>query len=50
MKSSILKDDRGNSLTGRSKRNFPLPIFQKEPMGWINEFTYYYSIQATSED
>jgi len=25
---------------GRSKRNIPLPVFQNEPMGRINEFTY----------
>jgi len=28
------------TLSGRSKRNIPLPVFQKEPMGRINEFTY----------
>jgi hypothetical protein len=28
------------TLSGRNKRNFPLSIFQKEPMGRINEFTY----------
>jgi len=27
-------------ITGRNKRNFPLPIFQDGPMGRINEFTY----------
>jgi len=29
-----------NSITGSTKRNFPLPIFQNEPMGRINEYTY----------
>jgi hypothetical protein len=29
-----------NNISGRSKRNFPLPIFQNEPMGRINEHTY----------
>jgi len=28
------------SLSGRSKRNIPLPIFKNEPMGRKNEYTY----------
>jgi hypothetical protein len=34
---------------GRNKRNFHLPIFQKEPMGRINEFTYEELNQSTVE-
>jgi len=40
LKCYILEEDDENKITGRNKRNFPLPIFQKEPMGRINEFTY----------
>jgi hypothetical protein len=28
------------TLSGRSKRNIPLPIFKNEPMGKNNEYTY----------
>jgi len=27
-------------ISGRSKRNIPLPIFKNEPMGRNNEYTY----------
>jgi hypothetical protein len=29
-----------NTITGRSKRNKPLPILKNEPMGRNNEYTY----------
>jgi hypothetical protein len=28
------------TLSGRSKRNIPLPIFKNEPMGRTNDFTW----------
>jgi hypothetical protein len=28
------------AISGKSKRNIPLPIFKNEPMGRNNEYTY----------
>jgi len=40
LKYRILWEDFKNKITGRSKRNIPLPIFKNEPMGRNNEYTY----------
>jgi len=35
--------DMGLKISGRSKRNIPLPILKNEPMERTNEYTYYSS-------
>jgi hypothetical protein len=50
LKSSMLCQNVQLRTTGRSKRNFPLPIFQNEPMGRINEYTYNSSTLMVSQD
>jgi hypothetical protein len=34
-----------NNISGRSKRNIPLPIFRNEPVGRNNGYTYLCAIQ-----
>ena len=48
LQSSMLSQNGPSWISGRSKRNIPLPIFQKEPMGRINEFTCKSSLQGSS--
>ena len=38
-KSTQSRERLPSLLTGRSKRNIPLPIFKNEPMGRNNEYT-----------
>jgi hypothetical protein len=40
LKGCILERKWKNKITGRSKRNIPLPVFQNEPKGKIIEYTY----------
>jgi hypothetical protein len=38
-----------NNITGRNKRNIPLPIFKNEPMGRNSEYTYESALRNPSE-
>jgi hypothetical protein len=40
MKCCTLVENAKNNISGRSKRNIPLPVFQNEPKGIIIEYTY----------
>jgi hypothetical protein len=40
LKYCIPKQNAEISLSGRSKRNTPLPIFKNDPMGRNSEYTY----------
>jgi len=46
VKCGIWEQKLKSMTSGSTKRNFPLPIFQNEPMGRINEYTYLSAIAS----
>ena len=48
LKSALLRQIVLSTTSGRNKRNSPLPIFKNEPIGRINEYTYYSAMEKWS--